>query len=147
MTTYGKLTNNQLITPDSIPLGRGQFITNPTDEEYIDHGYKEVIDIKPSFANYDKSYTELETQIVVSYIEVPIPEMAWHEDTNFQIKFTEKQLRYLFLEVPAMVMDFKSLEDYEDMIGNIYFYVNELSDEDRQLIENFGGIITERRAE
>ena len=65
----------------------------------------------------------------------------WHEQTNFQIRLTEKQLRYLFLEVPAMVMDFKSLEDYEDMMGNIYFYVNELSDEDRQLIENFGGVI------
>ena len=141
MKQYGKLIDGKLATPDSIPLGRGQFITNPTNEQYIAHGYKEVIDIKPDFVNYDRIYTELETQIVVSYIEVPIPEMAWHEDTNFQIRLTEKQLRYLFLEVPAMVMDFKSLEDYEDFMGNIYFYVNELNDEDRQLIENFGGVI------
>ena len=141
MKQYGKITNNRLITPKLIDLGGGQFITNPTAEQYIAHGYKEVVDIQPIFANYEQSYTETDTQIIVNYVEVIVPMMAWHEDTNFQIRLTEKQLRYLFLEVPAMVMDFKSLEDYEDMMGNIYFYVNEWSDEDRQLIEKFGGVI------
>ena len=104
---------------------------------------KQAIDIQLPFTGFEN----IESQVYAYLVDFEYNGEIWHEDTNFQIKFTEKQLRYLFLEVPAMVMDFKSLEDYEDMMGNIYFYVNELSDEDRQLIENFGGIITERRAE
>ena len=141
--TYGKLTNNQLATPDSIPLGRGQFITNPTDEQYIDHGYKEVIDIQPTFANFDKSYTETDTQIIVNYVEVVAPKMVWHEDTNFQIKFTSEDLLDMLEEVPAMVEYTKTLTTYRDMMFR-YFYVNYFVDMERELIEYYGGIINEK---
>ena len=141
--TYGKLTNNQLITPKSIDLGGGQFITNPADEQYIAHGYKEVIDIQPTFANYNQVYTETETQIIVNYIEVVVPEMAWHEQTNFQIKFTADDLLDLLEEVPAMTEYTKTLTTYRDMMFR-YFYVNFFNDMERELIEYYGGIVTER---
>ena len=140
---YGKLTNNQLLTPKSIDLGGGQFITNPTNEQYIAHGYKEVVDIQPSFANYDKSYTETATQIFVNYVEVVVPPMVWHEDTQFQIKFTADGLLDLLEEVPAMIEYTKTLTIYRDMIFR-YFYVNFFNDMERELIEYYGGIVTER---
>ena len=144
MKTYGKLINNQLITPKSIDLGGGQFITNPTDKQYIAHGYKEVVDIQPTFANYDRTHTETATQIIVTYVEVVVPEMAWHEDTNFQIKFTTDDLLDLLEEVPTMIEYTKTLTTYRDMMFR-YFYVNYFNDMERELIEYFGGIVNESK--
>ena len=138
--TYGKLTNNQLITPQSISLGGGQFITNPTDAQFIAHGYKEVIDIQPTFDNYERSYTETDTQIIVNYVEVVAPEMTWHEQTNFQIKFTERNLRLMLGRVPDMVYYTNTLEDYDDMMGNVYFYVNNINDEELPLLKVYAEI-------
>ena len=143
METYGKLTNNQLLTPKAIDLWGGQFITNPTSKQYIAHGYKEVIDIQPSFANYDKSYTETDTQIIVNYVEVVVEHEPWHEQTNFQIKFTTDDLLDMIEAVPQMADYTNSLTTYRDMMHRI-FYVNFFNEGERELITYYGGIVNVR---
>ena len=71
---------------------------------------------------------------------------SWHEDTNFQIKFTADDLLDLLEEVPAMIEYTKTLTTYRDMMFR-YFYVNFFNDMERELLERYGGVITERRAE
>ena len=144
MNKYGKLTNNQLSTPKSINLGGGQFITNPTAEQYIAHGFKEVIDTQPTFDNYEQSYTETDTQIIVNYVEVVVPPMAWHKDTQFQIKFRPMDLLDLLKSHKAMIEYTDSLTKYTDMMENVYYYVNYFNDMERELITYYGGIINEK---
>ena len=67
----------------------------------------------------------------------------WHEHTNFQIKFTADDLLDLLEEVPALVEYTKTLTTYRDMMFR-YFYVNFFNDMERELIEYYGGIVTER---
>lgn len=68
----------------------------------------------------------------------------WREDTNFQIKFTADDLLDLLEEVPAMIEYTKTLTTYRDMMFR-YFYVNYFNDMERELIEYYGGIVTESK--
>lgn len=67
----------------------------------------------------------------------------WHEQTNFQIKFTADDLLDILEEVPAMIEYTKTLTTYRDMMFR-YFYVNYFNDMERELVTYYGGIVTER---
>lgn len=143
MNKYGKIINNQLITPQSIDLGRGQFTTNPTAEQYIEHGYKEVIDTHPTFANYDKSYTETDTQIIVNYVEVIITEQCSYE-TAYKIKMNSDRFVAMTSEVNAILPD---LSNNVSMMGVTEIYLDKVDDELRTLLNYFDGnlVIIERK--
>jgi hypothetical protein len=88
-------------------------------------------------------YEETDTQIIVSYVEIPIIQEPWHEATNFQIKFNSNDLLDMLKEVPAMIEYTHTLTEYRDMFYR-YFYVNYFNDMERELIEYYGGIINEK---
>lgn len=138
-----KLISGQLVKITSISLDRGGVICNPRENDLIDYGCKELIrPEQPTFA-YTEEYEENETQIIVKYVEVPQVVELWHENTNFQIKITADDLLDLLEEVPAMVEYTKTLTTYRDMMFR-YFYVNFFVDMERELLERYGGVITER---
>lgn len=68
----------------------------------------------------------------------------WHELTNFQIKFTPIDLLDLVTEHRAMVDYTDNLVQHKDNNDNIYYYVNYFNDMERELIEYYGAIVTER---
>jgi len=143
MKQYGKITNNQLITPKSISLGGGQFITNPTDEQYIAHGYKEVIDIQPTFTNYERSYTETDTQIIVNYTEVIITEQ-WGYETAYKIKMNSDSFVAMTSEVNAILPD---LSNNVSMMGVTEIYLDVIDEELETLLKYFDSnlVIIERK--
>lgn len=140
---YGKIIDGKLVTSKAISLGCGQFITNPTDKQYIEHRYKEVIDIQPSFANYETSYTETETQIIVKYVEVVVPMMVWHKETNFQIKLTPLQNANMLKKHPSMAMYASVLPCFIEF-DFVYLYANYIKDEDKLKLQEFNAIITNK---
>lgn len=141
---YGKLINNQLFTPNSIDLGGGQFITNPTDEQYIEYGLKEVIDVTPYFVNFDKIYTETDTQIIVNYVEVQPPAEVWEYQTNFKIKMNSDRFVAMVSEVNAIVPDVsKNVSNF----GITEIYLDVIDDEFKTLVNYFDEnlVIIERK--
>lgn len=75
--------------------------------------------------------------VIDEYIE-------WHENTNFQIKFTPSDLLDLLKAHKAMIDYTDSLTQYTDLMDNVYFYVNYFNDMERELITYYGGIINEK---
>lgn len=67
----------------------------------------------------------------------------WHENTDFQIKFTTEDLLDMIEAVPQMANYTNSLTTYRDMMHRI-FYVNFFNEGERELITYFGGIINEK---
>ena len=67
---YGKLENNELIYASRVAITNGDMIiTNPQEEDYINAGYKEVVDNAPFDAEieYTPVYTETEDKIIINY--------------------------------------------------------------------------------
>jgi hypothetical protein len=138
-----KLTNGRPKEIKCIPLGNGQFTTNPTEQQLIAFGCKEWIRPEPQ-PNCEEIFTENETQIISTWVEIPIVQPIWHEETNFQIKFTYKQLSTMYELTQSMTDYFSLCQPYEDMMGNCLYYIDEITDEDRITIEYFGGIIYDK---
>ena len=74
---HGRLENGVLKYAE-LPLhGEGTIIFNPTDEIYLSHGLKRVIDVEPvpgeGFHVEENGFDESETQIVVKYKIVEDP--------------------------------------------------------------------------
>ena len=142
MKQYGKLTNNHLITPKSIDLGDGQWITNPTDEQYIAHGYKLVN--RSEFPNYSfmETYEETETEITVIYAEVITPDI-WYYNTAIKVKMNSDRFVAMVSEVNAIVPDVsRNVSNF----GITEIYLDVIDDEFRTLVTYFDEnvIITER---
>lgn len=136
MEQYGRMTNGQLeiVTYIDHENGRTIGINSKTAQLF---GLKEIVDVKPDFYNYDVSYTETNTQIIVNYVEVVVAPMAWHEDTNFQIKFRPMDLIELLAEHKGMIEYTDTLKRYTDIFENVYFYVNYFTDMEKELIDRF----------
>lgn len=143
MNKYGKLTNDQLITPNYIPLERGMGISNPTDKQYIAHGYKEVVDIQPTFANYEKSYTETDTQIIVNYTKIIITEQCSYE-TAYKIKMNSDRFVAMTSEVNAILPD---LSNNVSFMGVTEIYLDVIDEELETLLKYFDSnlVIIERK--
>lgn len=78
MKNYGKLENNNLIiSPETIVFDNGECICNPTIQQLIENGYKNIIeDIKIPLNNdeyYLQSYSETESQIIIHFNVMKIP--------------------------------------------------------------------------
>ena len=67
---YGKLENNELIYASRVAIINGDMIiTNPQEEDYINAGYKPIIDnVQLDAENeYTPIYTEEEDKIIINY--------------------------------------------------------------------------------
>ena len=143
MKQFGKLINGQLSIPTAILIGN-DWTTNPNEKQSVEAGYKEVVRAEYPSYPFSERYEETETQIIVHYDEIVIPERPWDEDTRYQIKFAPVDLLELLIEVPAMIEYTSTLNTYVDEFGNQYLYVNYFVDMERELCERYGAIITER---
>jgi len=142
MEQYGKLTNNQLDVVTFIDHGNSRTI-GINAETAQQFGLKEIVDVKPNFYNYEVSYTETDTQIIVNYVEVVVPLEPWHEQTNFQIKITPLQNAYMNSLAPYMAQLTSTFIMHDDCMF-IYFYTDEISEEDKITINFFGGEINDK---
>jgi hypothetical protein len=138
-----KLINNRPKEIKYIPLESGGGITNPNEEQLIDFGCKEWIRPEPQ-ANCEEIFTENETQIISTWVEIPKIIEPWHEETNFQIKFRPMDLLELLKNHKAMIEYTDTLTQYTDMMENVYYYVNFFNEMERELIEYYGGIVNEK---
>lgn len=70
---FGKLVDGKLVyaSKDAIFTDDGMVITNPTEEHYKKHGYKEVVIHSPDNddKNYVPTYVEEDDKIIVDYKE------------------------------------------------------------------------------
>ena len=143
MKQFGKLINGQLITSSAILIDN-DWTTNPNEAQYISQGYKDVVRSDYPSHPFTERYEETETQIIIHYDEIVIPERPWNEQTRYQIKFAPVDLLELLIEVPAMIEYTNALTTYVDEFGNQYLYVNYFVDMEKELCERYGAIITER---
>jgi hypothetical protein len=143
MNRNHKLINGRPKEIKYIPLATSGGITNPNEQQLIDFGCKEWIRPEPQ-PNCEEVFTENETQIISTWVKLPIVQPIWHEQTNFQIKFTERNLRYMLGRDPYMAFYTQTLEDYEDLMGNVYFYVNRINDEELSLLKQYAEIFDKK---
>ena len=67
---YGKIINENVIISQSVELENGGRIYNPTDEQWIENGYLEIIDNRPSEIDgyyQEQSFKVIDNQIVYTY--------------------------------------------------------------------------------
>ena len=139
--TYGKLINGTLLTPTAIATENG-WITNPSPEQFIEHGYKLVN--RSEYPNYSftETYEETETEITVNYTEVQPPAEVWEYQTNFKIKMNSDRFVAMVSEVNAIVPD---VSRNVSMFGVTDIYLDAIDDEFRTLVNYFGGEIYDSR--
>ncbi len=74
---YAKLFDGNLSETQTIFLENGGVIYNPTDEQFVENGYKIFIDSEIPVTEVNEylvaEYTETETEITVSYTATKIP--------------------------------------------------------------------------
>jgi len=137
-----KLINNRPKEIKYISLESGGGITNPNEQQLIAFGCKEWIRPEPQ-PNCKEIFTENETQIISTWVEITIVQPIWHEETNFQIRFNAEDLLDMLESVPQMIEYTAKLTTYKDMFYRI-FYVNYFNEGERELIEYYGGIVNEK---
>ena len=140
---YGKLNNGQLevITFIDHDNSRTIGINAETAQQF---GLKEIVDIKPTFYNYEVNYSETDTQIIVNYTEVQPPAEAWEYQTNFKIKMSSDRFVAMVSEVNAIVPDVsRNVSNF----GITEIYLDVIDDEFRTLVNYFDEniIIIERK--
>jgi hypothetical protein len=135
-----KLINNRPKEITYIDLKGGGRNICPNEKDLIAFGCKELVRPEPPTYNYNEVYEETDTQIIVSYVEIPIIETPWHKDTNFQIKFRPIDLIELLEEHKGMIEYTSTLKRYTDLMDNVYFYVNYFTDMEKELIERFATV-------
>ena len=140
---YGKLNNGQLevITFIDHDNSRTIGINAETAEQF---GLKEIVDIKPGFYNYEVTYTETDTQIIVNYTEIQPPAEVWEYQTNFKIKMNSDRFVAMVSEVNAIVPDVsRNVSNF----GITEIYLDVIDDEFRTLVNYFDEniIIIERK--
>ena len=140
MTQYGKLTNNQLEIVTFIDHGNSRTIGINADTAQL-FGLKEIVDVKPDFYNYEVSYTETDTQIIVNYTEVQPPAEVWEYQTNFKIKMNSDRFVAMVSEVNAIIPD---VSQNVSNFGITEIYLDAIDDEFRTLVNYFGGEIYDR---
>ena len=139
--TYGNLINGVLLTPTAIASENG-WITNPTPEQYIDHGYKLVNRSEYPNGSFTETYEETETEITVIYTEVQPHAEVWEYQTNFKIKMNSDRFVAMVSEVNAIVPD---VSMNVSMFGITEIYLDVIDDEFRTLVNYFGGEIYDSR--
>ena len=141
MKKYGKLINGALLTPTAIHTENG-WITNPSPDQFIEHGYKQVN--RSEFPNYSftETYEETETEITVIYTEVQPPAEVWEYQTNFKIKMNSDRFVAMVSEVNAIVTD---VSRNVSMFGVTDIYLDAIDDEFRTLVNYYGGEIYDSR--
>ena len=140
MTQYGKLINGALLTPTAIQTENG-WITNPTPDQYIDHGYKLVNRSEYPNSSFTETYEETETEITVNYTEVQPPAEVWEYQTKFKIKMNSDRFVAMVSEVNAIVPD---VSMNVSMFGITEIYLDVIDDEFRTLVNYFGGEVYDR---
>ena len=142
-----KLIDGKLTKITYIDLENGGRIICPNEQQLIEFGCKELIYLEQPTITPNQylteSYIENETQIIVDWVVNNIP-IVWHEpNCNFQIKFTHKDLISLIDDMPAFIQYRETLTKYEDEF-HVYYYVNYFDGMDKEALEFYGAIITEK---
>ena len=70
----GKIINGELKTKEAVMLIDGKMVSNPTDEQLIADGYKDVIYTERPEGNYNQKYVVTDV-ITVEWEEVVVQEL------------------------------------------------------------------------